>query len=125
MITAYGAGRVAAGAFPADPVPGVPAGTPDGGSVSWHGVAHIAAGAVGFLCLVAACLLSGRRFAAAGRTGWAWFSRATGFAVLAGFVAVSTAASGTVIAICASVILAWTWLTALAADRVRRTRPTR
>jgi hypothetical protein len=120
LVAGYGLGLVAAGIFRADPASGFPAGTPDGpGTVSWHGLLHLASGAVGFGCLIAACFVVGRRYARDGRAGFAAYSRVTGIVFLAGFVAVATGAGAVWanLAFVGSVLFAWAWLVALAADR--------
>lgn len=117
LIAAYGASLVGAGLFRADPAQGFPAGTPAGpGPVSWHGNLHLVSGAVGFACLIAACFVIGRRFAASARSGWAWYSRITGVLFFAAFVGIASGAGhpATVVAFVVAVILAWTWLSALA-----------
>ena len=64
LIGVYGVSLVAAGVFRADPALGFPPGTPaDASTVSWHGMIHLLAGSVGFLGLIAACLIAGRGFA--------------------------------------------------------------
>ncbi|KAB2351453.1 DUF998 domain-containing protein [Actinomadura rudentiformis] len=116
LIGVYGASLIAAGAFRADPALGFPAGTPDDATtVSWHGMLHFAAGGIGFACLIAASFVLGRHFAAAGRRGWAAFSRTTGALFLAGFVAMSAGAGNTVgnLAFTAAILLVWAWLSAL------------
>ena len=68
LIGVYGGSLIAAGVFRADPALGFPVGTPDDArEVSWHGLAHFALGGVGFLCLIVACLLLARGFAADGQ----------------------------------------------------------
>jgi hypothetical membrane protein len=124
LVGAFGVGLVAAGAFRADPALGFPPGTPaDAATVSWHGILHLVSAGAGFLCLVAACLVVAGRFAAEGRRGWAWFSRATGVLFLAGFAGVASGAGGaaTNLAFTAAVVLAWAWMSALAAHLYRRT----
>lgn len=126
LIGAYGASLLAAGAFRADPAAGFPTGTPTGmAQITWHGGLHLLAGSIGFGCLVAACLVLGRRFAAEGRRGWAAFSRVTGVLFLAAFVGISSGAgsAATVLPFVAAVVLAWTWLAALAAHLYNRTSP--
>lgn len=115
LVGAYGASLLAAGAFRADPAQGFPRGVP-GGEVTWHGLAHLAAGGVGFTCLVAACFVLGRRLAAGGAAGWAWFSRATGVLFGAGFLAVASGsgAAWATVAFTAAVVLSWAWISALA-----------
>ncbi len=111
LIGGYGASLVGAGIFRADPALGFPAGTPEVGALTWHGMLHFMIGAVGFLCLIAACLVFGRRFARAGRPGLAWFSRATGVLFLGAFVGIASGSHGpTTLAFLAAVVLAWAWL---------------
>ena len=100
-----------AGIFTADPAQGFPIGTPEVTTVTWHGLLHLATGGIGFLCLIAACLVLGSRFARAGRTGLAWFSRATGVAFLAAFAGIASGSHGpTTPAFIAAVLLVWAWL---------------
>jgi hypothetical protein len=123
LVGVYGLSLVAAGVFRADPAMGFPPGTPEGAAeVTWHGVLHFALGGVGFVCLVVACLLVAGRFAAEGRQGWARFSRATGVLFLAGFVAVAAGAGAawSNVAFTAAVVLAWSWVSALAAHLTDR-----
>ncbi|GAB3965251.1 DUF998 domain-containing protein [Plantactinospora veratri] len=126
LIGAYGISLVAAGAFRADPALGFPIGTPETGTaVTWHGTLHFLAGGIGFGCLVAACLVVGRRFSAEGRRGWAAFSRSTGVLFLAGFLAMA-AGGGAVwsnLAFTGAIVLAWVWVSALAAHLYRRATP--
>ncbi|SEG73117.1 Protein of unknown function [Thermomonospora echinospora] len=116
LVAGYGVSLIAAGVFRADPAMGFPAGTPAGpGAVSWQGMLHLAAGAVGFTCLIAACFVIARRFAAGGRRGWAGYSRLTGVLFLLSFAAISTGggASWATVTFVAGVVLAWAWLSAL------------
>jgi hypothetical protein len=124
LIGGYGLGLVAAGLFRADPALGFPPGTPDGpGSVSWHGILHLVSGAVGFGCLIAACFVLGRRYAREGRRGWATYSRTTGVVFLAGFLAVAGAAGRpwATVTFIVTAVLAWAWVSAVAAHWYRRT----
>jgi hypothetical protein len=96
LIGVYGVSLVAAGIFRADPALGFPVGTaPDARDVSWHGLVHLACGAIGFGCLIVACLLLARRFATDGDRGWAWFTRVTGIIFLAAFVGIASGAGST------------------------------
>jgi hypothetical protein len=117
LVGGYGVSLLCAGVFRADPALGFPAGTPDK-TVSWHGIAHLAAGGVGFACLVAACFVIARRLA---DPAWAAFSRATGVAVLAGFLCVAAGAGQTWanLTFTAAVIASWAWLCALAVHLYR------
>ncbi|MFY1688573.1 DUF998 domain-containing protein [Plantactinospora sp. WMMB782] len=123
LVATYGVSMVAAGAFRADPALGFPIGTPETGTaVTWHGTLHFVAGAVGFTCLIVTCLILGRRFAAEGRRGWATFSRLTGVLFLAGFVAMASS-GGAVwsnLAFTGAIVLAWGWISAIAAHLRRR-----
>jgi len=120
LVWAYGASLVGAGIFRADPALGFPAGTPEKTAVSWHGLLHLAVGGVGFLCLIVACLILGRRYAAAGRRGMAVFSRVTGIAFLAGFAGIASGSAGPAVpAFVAAVVLVWAYLATVAVDTYR------
>jgi hypothetical membrane protein len=111
LIALYGVGMLSAGIFTADPAQGFPIGTLEVTTMSWHGRMHFLAGGIGFLCLIAACLVLGSRFAGAGRTGLAWFSRVTGVAFLAAFAGIASGSHGpTTPAFVAAVLLVWAWL---------------
>lgn len=117
LVGIYAASLLAAGVFRADPALGFPPGTPDGpGTVTWHGVVHLAAGAVGFSCLAAACFVVARRFAADGARRWAAFSAVTGAVLLAGFGSVAGSGGQTWanLAFTAAIGLVWTWMSTLA-----------
>jgi Protein of unknown function (DUF998) len=124
LVAVYGVSLIAAGIFRADPALGFPPGTPvNGNTVSWHGTLHLASGSVGFLCLIAACLMAGRAFAARGARGWAAYSRITGLVFLAGFAGIASGSHGalTTLPFTAAVVLAWSWITALSIRIYRRT----
>lgn len=111
LIAVYGVGMVGAGVFTADPAQGFPVGTPEVTTVSWHGMLHFVTGGIGFLCLIVACLVLGSRFAGAGRTALAWFSRVTGVAFLAAFAGIASGSHGpTTVAFVGAVLLVWSWL---------------
>jgi len=147
LVGVYGASMVAAGIFRADPAMGFPAGTPaDATDVSWHGLVHLAAAAVGFLGLVVACLLLGRYFAQLakrsegdgaqlakrseghsarqGARGWALSSRIAGIGFLGAFVGIASGAGtvATVLAFVAAVIGVSVWMSALAVHLYRTAR---
>ena len=116
LLAAYGIALVGAGVFRADPSDGFPPGTPPGmGEITWHGMAHFAVAAVGFACLVAACLVIGGWFARRDDAAWAWFSRITAVVFALSFLALSSGKGGpaTILAFTAAVVLAWGWLTAV------------
>ena len=124
LIAIYGLGLIGAGIFIADPMNGFPPGAPAGhpATVSVHGVLHLVAAGVGFLCLVAACFVMARRFAAERRRGWMAYSIVAGVAFLAAFagLASGSASSVVVLAFWAALILVWSWIAALAAHFYRR-----
>ena len=122
LLGIYGSGLVAAGAFRADPAYGFPRGTPDGpGTVSWHGLLHFTCGGIGFIALIAACVVFARRFAALGRRGWAAYSVTTGVLFFAAFAGIASGwqLAAINIGFGLAVVLGWTWIALLAAD-VRR-----
>ena len=125
LLAGYGLALVAAGAFVADPMDGFPRGTPAGppAGVTVSGLVHLAAGGVGFACLVAATLVLGRRFSAESRRGWAVWSRATGLVVLAGFAGVASGSTSSlaVLGLWTGVVAGWAWLAAVCVHLDRRT----
>ncbi|MCW2879750.1 MAG: hypothetical protein JWQ95_3850 [Sphaerisporangium sp.] len=126
LVGAYGVSLLGAGIFRADPAMGFPVGTPQGpGAISWHGMLHFACGAVGFLCVIAACFVIGRRFAAAKRPGWAVYSRLTGVLFLAAFAAVATGAGAiwANLSFVAGIVIIWAWLSALSLHLYRQSTP--
>jgi hypothetical membrane protein len=118
LVAGFGIGLIGAGIFVADPMNGFPPGTAAGRpeAVSVHGILHIVAAAIGFLCLVAACVVMARRFAAERRRGWAAFSIVTGAAFLVAFGAIASGSSSSavVLGFWAALILVWTWMAAVA-----------
>ncbi len=123
LIGVYGASLIGAGLFRADPVPGFPAGTPAGTTISWHGIAHLMVGAVGFGCLTVACLLLARRLAGTER-GWAVWTAAAGITFLGAFVGIASGAGTpvTIQAFVLAVIIIWTWFSTYAAHLIRAAR---
>jgi heme A synthase len=124
LIGAFGVSLMGAGAFRADPGAGFPAGTPATTSISWHGMLHFMVGGVGFLCLIAACLLLGSRLARSGEKGWAAFSRATGVVFLAAFAGIASG-SGTpaiILSFVTAIVLVWTWTACFAIKTYRTVR---
>lgn len=117
LLAAYGFGLVAAGAFVPDPMDGFPPGTPPGPPVvtSWHGPLHFIAGGIGFLALIAGCLVFARLFARRREFAWSFYSLATGLLFLAGFMSIASGSKQpwVVPAFTFAVVLAWAWLTVL------------
>lgn len=124
LIGVYGVSLVAAGAFRPDPALGFPPGISTGATtVSWHGMLHLLAGSVGFGCLIAACLIAARAFAAEGARGWAIYSRITGVVFFAAFAGIASGSHGaaTTLSFTVAVVLAWSWIAALSVRLYRRT----
>ncbi|BCJ34268.1 hypothetical protein Athai_17710 [Actinocatenispora thailandica] len=125
LVAGYGIGLVLAGAFVADPANGFPIGTPAGraAEVSWHGMLHLAAGGLGFLCLIAACLVYARRLRRLGHRGWALYSALTGVLFLVSFAGITSGSSSApvVLGFTAGVLLAWAWLAAVSVRLYRAT----
>lgn len=122
---AFGVGMIGDAFLKADPAMGFPVGTPDGvGEVSWHGVAHLAVGGVGFLCLIAACFALARRFAAEGRRGWSAYSIVAGIVFFGGFVGIASGAgsTATIVTFVGAVLFVLTWLSAVSVHLYRRVR---
>jgi hypothetical protein len=123
LLAAYGAGMAGAGVFRADPALGFPRGTPRNyDAVSWHGALHLVFGAIGFLCLVAGCMVVASRFRSEGRRGWAVYSRTTGILFLAGFGCIASgahAAWATLIFV-AAVVIAFAWISLLSLHLYKR-----
>jgi hypothetical membrane protein len=123
LLGVYGGSLIAAAFLVADPALGFPPGTPEGppADVTWHGVGHFIAGAVGFFALIAACFVFARRFAALGQRAWATFSMVTGVVFFAAFlgIAAGNVIPGINVAFGIAVVLAWTWISALCARLLR------
>ena len=117
LLALYGAGLAAAGIFTADPAGGFPAGADE--TPTWHGMLHLGAGGVGFLGMIAGCLVLGRRFARAGRRGWALASRVTGVAFLLAFAGITTGSTAATLPFVAGVVLSFGWLAALTVHTYR------
>ncbi len=119
LLGVYGLGLVGAGIFIADPALGFPPGTPEGppASMSRHGLLHFVAGGIGFFGLIAACFVFARRFAVLRQPGWATFSAATGLIFFAAFFGIASGSRNAwiIIAFTLAVVLAWSWISALAA----------
>src|SRR5579859_7426324 len=99
--------------------PGTPLGRPE--AISVDGMLHIVSAAVGFLGLVAACLVIARRDVRQARRDWAVYSRATAVVFLAGFLGVASGSSSPVViaGFWLAMLLAWSWLAGLGADLYR------
>jgi len=118
LVAGYGIGLVLAGVFVADPMNGFPVGAPPGKptGMSWHSLLHIAAGSLGFACLIAACFVLARRMNK-------WYSRVTGVLFGVSFIGIASGSGSPVIVLgfSAGVLLAWTWLAVTSVHLYRST----
>jgi Protein of unknown function (DUF998) len=128
LVGAYGLGLVGAGIFVADPALGFPPGTPAGppATISQHGLLHFVSGGLGFLGLIAACFVFANRFAALQQFGWAAYSAATGLIFFAAFFGVASGSKKAwiIVAFTVAVVLAWLWISLLAARLMAEQRHT-
>lgn len=117
LLALYGLGLIGAGIFRADPMDGFPPGTPAGppAVISWHGPLHFMSGGIGFLGLIAGCIVLAYRFLRKGERSWAAYSALTGIVFLTSFVGIAsgTKGAGVNLYFTAGVVLAWLWLTQL------------
>lgn len=124
LFATFGVSLIGGGVFVADPVYGFPLGTPPGGpqELSWHGILHGFAPAIGFLALSVACFVLARRFTATGSRGWAAYGYLTGVAVLvlSAVPMMSGNPEGNFLPMWAGMVLAFTWASATIA-RLRST----
>jgi hypothetical protein len=124
LIGVFGAGMVAAAVFSADPADGFPPGTPAGTptTMSWPAGVHFLVASISFIALIAACLVFGRRFTAAGVRGWAAFSRVTGVFFLATWILLFALQGTRVVnvAFAVAIALGVIWASLLIARRLTR-----
>src|SRR5437667_10777827 len=118
LVALYGVGLIGAGIFQADAGLGFPPGTPSNEiTISGHGMLHLASAAIGFLSLIAACFVVGRRQLALRSPQPATYSMATGAVFLVSFlggviVSGNPDAHGVVtLLLWISVGVGWLWLT--------------
>jgi hypothetical membrane protein len=122
LVLVNGLGMTAAGVFVLDPADGFPVGTPAGmGTMTWHGYAHLAAGSIAFIALIAACYVLGRHFSRAGRRGPAIASLVAGTALLIGNGWSMSGGTAGSLTLAVGAITAMLWVSAVAA-MYRRTR---
>jgi len=127
LIGAAGAGLIAAGVFPTDPVSGYPPGTPDAPRApSRTGTAHNLASVPVFVGLPAAALCYSWRSFRAGQSGFGRYSAGTAITMLAA-TALAAAGFGQAPRLAglgglsqrASIVTGFTWLTVLSARTLR------
>lgn len=113
LVGIWAVGLIGAGVFATDPASGYPPGTPDQSpGYTWPGALHDLFSLAGFAALVTTCFVFGRRFAARGERGWAFYSVVSGLAFAVAFVLASAGfgqAAG------------FGWLSLLAVHTIKRT----
>jgi hypothetical membrane protein len=118
LLGVYGAALVASSLFPADAGFGFPPGTPAGppATMTTAGTLHFMVGGVGFMALIAACMVMARRYFTAGATGMSTFSAATGVVFLTSFVGIASGPPrpATVLGLWLGLTLTWVWLAVVA-----------
>lgn len=125
LLGAFGMGMITAGVFTADPSLGFPPGTPNGvsetlsKSAMLHGVGFFLA----YGSLTAACFVFARRFMSLGSRGWGLYSIVTGAAILPIIFTGISIQSMTSILFALVGIVAFVWLSALAAHMMRWAAP--
>lgn len=113
LIGLFGLGLVVGGVFKADPAMGFPAGAPMGypATLSTSSVIHAFAPPLSFLCLVAACLVLARQFAA---TGARRSAVVTVVVAVTCFLLPLPFGPGHSVRLFVAVVLGFAWLTTLA-----------
>ena len=78
---------------------------------------HLAAGGIGFLCLIAGCFVFARRFAALSQRGWSAYSLLTGVIFFISFAGIASGSSQAfiVLGFWIGVVLAFAWISIMAA----------
>ena len=114
LLGCYGFSMIAAAIFPTDPVDGFPPGTPQGvpATLSTSGLVHLAAGAIGFMTLAAACFVVARAMSRRKESPLARLSFICGLVVVIGFfapVAIPGGSAG-IAGIWLAVVVGWAWL---------------
>jgi len=124
LLGCYGSSMIAAAIFPTDPVDGFPPGTPLGvpATLSTSGLAHLAAGALGFMTLAAACFVVARAMSRRKEPSMARLSLICGAVVVVGFFAPVAIPSGSagIAGIWLAVVVGWAWLAVTSAHLVRQ-----
>lgn len=115
FVLVAGLGQLAAGIFPMDAGGGFPVGAPQPAAMSWHSVAHLIAGSIAFVSLIAACCLLGRHFARTGQRRDAAISYLAGTALLLGDVWAMTGGQAGSLTLAIGSIAAMLWISTVAA----------
>ncbi len=91
--------------------------------MSWQGIGHLVAAAVGFACLIGACVLFAGHFARRGPKVLSRWSAITAVVFTGGWVGIATGStsSAIVLAFWIAVIAGWAWLAGLSVHLYRAT----
>ena len=111
LVLAYGACLILSAVFKPDPMAGFPPGAVEGDPTT-SGLAHLAFGGVGFLCLAAAAAVVARWFGERSQGALQRYSLASAVIVVVAFLAgaaLSTSAAG-VVSLWVAVVVGWLWL---------------
>ncbi|MFB4278453.1 DUF998 domain-containing protein [Nonomuraea sp. MTCD27] len=118
LIGVNGASLIVSGVFLADPINGFPPGMSE--QPTWHGIVHSLAPALAGLAGLATYAVFARRFAAAGRPGWAAFCLVVApIVVVLNFAALPAADFRLILA---GLALSWTWTSLIAARLMAEAR---
>ncbi|MDE3720229.1 DUF998 domain-containing protein [Nocardiopsis sp. N85] len=121
LVAIYGIGMIAAGAFVMEPADGFPVGTPEGTptALGWTSFAHMAAGSLTFIALIAVCYVLARRFARTGDRARSVLSVIAGTALLLGDGWAMTGGALGSLTLAVGAITAMLWVSAVAAHHLR------
>lgn len=125
FLGGFGASMLVASVFPADPMLGFPAGTPEGypTSISTRGLVHFIAGTLGFVSLAVSCFLAAVAMSRRKASALARISFFAGLAVPIGFFggAALTGNAAGIAGIWISVVVGWVWLAVMSLHLRRAT----
>jgi hypothetical membrane protein len=115
LFAVVGLGMLGAAAFPADPSPGFPPGTPGTVTITQRGLMHFLCGALTFYSLIAASFVFSRRFFTLGDRGWGIASLVVGLVFFLSFssMAAGLVSSWTMLSLYAAVTAALLWHSAV------------
>ena len=123
LVATFGVSMVIGGLFTVDGGLGFPAGAATGrpATMSWHAMVHLAALAIGFASLVAACAVYSRHNWRAGQRRWSVYSAAAGLLTAACFVIVNGGLTrGNLLPLWLAVVIGWSWASGISARLLGR-----
>ena len=115
LFGVFGLGMLGAAAFPADPAPGFPPGTPDTVTFTQAGMMHFVFGALTFYSLIASCFVFARRFFGLGDRTWGTASVLVGLFFFLSFSSLAAGISGpaSMLTLYAAVTVSMLWHSAV------------